>query len=90
MEVTVQGKAEKIPIEVEIAERQYSSKEVLEVFDRIISRMDELILGENKSLDRIEQDMVLLTKIPSLFKTLSGSFTSLLVRHSFSCLDTAG
>ena len=64
LEVTVQGKAEKIPIEVEIAERQYSSKEVLEVFDRIISRMDELILGENKSLDRIEQDMVLLTKIP--------------------------
>ena len=65
LEVTVQGKAEKIPIEVEIAERQYSSKEVLEVFDRIISRMDELILGENKSLDRIEYDMNLPARAPN-------------------------
>lgn len=64
LNVAIQGKEDKIPIEIEIAEQQYSSEKVQQLFDRIILRMEKLILGENESLDRIEGDMNLLTKIP--------------------------
>lgn len=64
LKVAIQGEADKIPIEVEIAEQQYSEKEIQELFDRIILRMEKMILGENESLDRIESNMNLLTKIP--------------------------
>lgn len=62
--VEIQGKEEKIPVEVEIAERQYSPEEVRKLFGRIIRKMEGLILGENVSLDRIEYNMNLLTQIP--------------------------
>ncbi len=62
--VEIQGKEEKIPVEVEIAERQYSPEEVRKMFGRIIRKMEGLILGENVSLDRIEYNMNLLTQIP--------------------------
>lgn len=64
LEVMVQGEAERIPIEVEIAEQQYSPEEAKELFGRIIPGMERLIMGENESLDRIEYDMRLLTQIP--------------------------
>lgn len=64
LKVAIQGEADKIPIEVEIAEQQYSEKEIQELFDRIILRMEKMILGENESLDRIESNMNLMTKIP--------------------------
>ncbi len=64
LKVAIQGEADKIPIEVEIAEQQYSEKEIQELFDRIILRMEKMILGENESLDRIGSNMNLLTKIP--------------------------
>lgn len=64
LEVMVQGEAERIPIEIEIAEQQYTAEEVKELFGEIIPRMERLILGENESLDRVEYDMELLTQIP--------------------------
>lgn len=64
LEVKVQGEERRIPIEVEIAEQQYSAAEVRELFARTIPEMERLILGENESLDRIEYDMELLTQIP--------------------------
>ena len=41
------GKTEKIRSKVEISERRYTEKEVQELFDRIIRRMDRMIQGEN-------------------------------------------
>ena len=63
-EVRLQGEKEKTEVEIDVAEQQYSPEEIREMFARVSRKMDRLILGENKSLDRIEQDMVLLTKIP--------------------------
>ena len=40
--VEIQGKEEKIPVEVEIAERQYSPEEVRKMFGRIIRKMEGL------------------------------------------------
>lgn len=64
LEVEVQGEEKKIPVQIEIAEQQYSEEEIQKLFGRMIQKMEEMILGENESLDRIEYDMNLLTKIP--------------------------
>ena len=65
-EITVQmeGTAEKKKIQIEVSERVYTSGEIREVFGRVIKKMDTWILGENKSPDRVEKDMNLITEIP--------------------------
>ncbi len=50
--------------EIKVSEQAYSAEEIKEVFDRSVRRMDQWILGENESLDRIESDMELITEIP--------------------------
>ncbi len=65
LKVSILGEDKKIPIQVEIAERQYSSEEIQKLFASIIQKMEGMILGENESLDRIEYNMNLLTKIPN-------------------------
>ena len=65
LKVSNLGEDKKIPIQVEIAERQYSSEEIQKLFGSMIQKMEGMILGENESLDRIEYDMNLLTKIPN-------------------------
>ena len=64
LEIAIRGEKERIPAKLQVSEQQYSKEEVQELFQRVIRRMDKLILGENKSLDRVEQDMKLLTEIP--------------------------
>lgn len=54
----------KTPIRVEVSEREYTSKEIREVFQRCIRQMESLILGRNESLDRVEYDLNLLTRMP--------------------------
>ena len=63
LDVKLPGEKERIPVEIEVSEQRYSQDEVQELFDRAIRRMEERILGENESLDRIEYDMNLLTDI---------------------------
>lgn len=50
-------------IEVQVSEQAYSGEELKSMFQRCIARMDQLILGSNESLDHIESDMNLLTKM---------------------------
>ncbi len=63
-EVKLQGENERNVVEINIAEQQYSKKESRELFDRVIRQMEQLILGENESLDRIEKNMKLVTEVP--------------------------
>lgn len=63
-EVAIEGETEKLSLEVDVAEQQYTAEEIRRLFDRVIPKMDRLILGENESLDRIEHNMRLLTRIP--------------------------
>ena len=58
------GKKEKVRSKVEISERQYTEKEVQELFDRIIRRMDRMIQGENKTLEHVDHDLNLITEVP--------------------------
>lgn len=56
-EVTVNGKLEKELVSVEVKERKYTSLEIQKIFKQAMEELDEIILGENKSLDRVEKNM---------------------------------
>lgn len=60
-EVTVGDQVVREPVTVEVEERMYTDKEIREIFAQIIEEMDTVILGENKSLDRVERDLNLVT-----------------------------
>ncbi len=57
-----------VPVEDElsltITEQQYTPEEVTAMFSEIESVLDRVILGENASLDRVDTDLNLLTKLP--------------------------
>ena len=59
-ELEVEAGEEKSTIQVEVPERTYTEEQVQEMFKRCTSRIETEILGENKSLDRIETDMNLM------------------------------
>lgn len=65
LEVAVEEN-ERAKIEIEVSEQAYSKEEVKSMFQRCIASMDKKILGENKSLDRIESDLNLITEIPGV------------------------
>ena len=49
---------------VEVSEQAYDGAGIQELFNRSTALLEREILGENQSLDRIEQDMNLVTEIP--------------------------
>lgn len=64
MDVTAEGEEERIPVEVEVQEQMYTEEETQAMFSRITDQLETWILGENESLDRVEQDLNLLTSVP--------------------------
>ena len=54
LDVEIGNKKKKVRTSVEVSERQYSAKEVQELFSRIIRKMDRLILAGNETLDRVK------------------------------------
>lgn len=63
MVVSPEGSSQKIPVEIQVSEQQYTEQEAEKMFERLIRRLDTLILGENKSLDQVEKDLNLLTEV---------------------------
>lgn len=61
-EVSVDGK-EKAELEIEVGEQEYSKDEVQKVFGEVLKQLDKVILGENESFDRVEQDLNLVTEL---------------------------
>ncbi len=61
-EVAVEGKEEGT-IEIEVEEQEYSPKEVQKTFREVIDQLDEVILGENKSFNRVEKNLNLITSL---------------------------
>jgi len=56
-EVTVEGKLENEPLEIQVQEREYTSTEIQGIFTEMIEKLDKVILGENESRDRVETDL---------------------------------
>lgn len=61
-EVTVGGKTQNITLEV--SEREYKGEEITQLFRKVEKELDRVILGKNSSLDRVEEDLNLVTKLP--------------------------
>lgn len=61
-EVAVEGKEEGT-IEIEVEEQEYSQKEVQKMFREVMDQLDEVILGENKSFNRVEKNLNLVTSL---------------------------
>lgn len=59
-EVSVEGEAEET-LQIEVGEQEYSSEEIQKIFHEVIDKLDEVILGENESFDRVEKDLNLVT-----------------------------
>ena len=62
-EVTIEGELEEELIEIEIGERQYTSEEIQEIFKEMMQELDQTILGENESRDRVETDLNLVDQL---------------------------
>ncbi len=63
LEAEVEGESEKIPLEIEVKERQYQAEEVQDFFDRILGKLDKKILEDNESFQHVNQNLNLITSI---------------------------
>ena len=61
-EVIVDG--EKKEIQLEVSEREYTQQEVKQLFQKVEEELDQTILGENQSFDRVERDLDLVNYLP--------------------------
>lgn len=64
LDVIIEGRKERIPVEIEVAEQRYTADEIQEMFDRVIRKLESEILNGNESLARVEQDLDLVTAVP--------------------------
>jgi len=64
LEVMIEGEEKNRSVRVEIEERRYSEAELKEVFVRAVDQLDSLILGDNQSLNHIDQPLNLISEIP--------------------------
>lgn len=61
-EVSVDGQKGKT-LEIEVGEREYTPQEIQEIFEEIMDKLDEAILGENESFDHVEQNLKLVSVV---------------------------
>lgn len=61
-EVVVEDEVEET-LQIEVQEQEYSSKEIQKIFREVMDKLDEVILGENDSFDRVEKDLNLVNSL---------------------------
>lgn len=61
-EITVGDALENEEVTIDVEEQKYTKKETQEIFKKVTEELDGAILGENKSLDRVEHNLNLLTE----------------------------
>ena len=62
-ELTIESELDKETFTLEVEEQQYTQAEVQELFQTVMDRLDEVVLGENESFDRIEGDLNLVANL---------------------------
>ncbi len=71
LQATIDGKEQKAPLEIEVDEKQYTEEEVKEVLQDAVKELEPLILGRNRSLDEVREDLNLITEMPGKPITIS-------------------
>lgn len=64
LQAVIDGKEQDAPLEIEVGEKQYTEAEMKEVFKDAVKKLESLILGRNRSLDDVREDLHLITEIP--------------------------
>ena len=63
--VTVDGEKQKENLHIEVGEMQYTEEEMQEIFHKSAKTLELEMLGQNSSLDHVEENLNLITKIPN-------------------------
>ncbi len=61
--VYVDGKELEQPVQVELEEEAYTEEELQQAFGEVMERLDTIVLGENDSFDRVEEDLVFVSQV---------------------------
>ena len=80
LEVYIEGEKGKKTVEVEIGEREYTREETMDMFQRLLSELDEIVLGQNESFDKVQYNLnfpVVLDEYPVLIEWELDSYTVL-------------
>ena len=49
LDVIIEGRKKRIPVEIEVAEQRYTADEIQEMFDRVIRKLESEILNGNET-----------------------------------------
>ena len=62
-QLTIEDELEKETFRIEVEEQQYTHAEVQTLFQAVMEELDQVVLGENESFNRIEKDLNLVTNL---------------------------
>ena len=62
-ELMIEDEDEKQKLQFEVEERRYTKEEVQQLFQKVMDELDNIVLGENESFNRIESDLKLVTTL---------------------------
>ena len=62
-ELTIEGELEEETFQIEVGEQKYTKEETQKMFRTVMKELDKVVLGENKSFNRIETDLNLVTSL---------------------------
>ena len=62
-ELIIEDEDEKQKLQFEVEEQRYTKEEVQQLFQKVMEELDNVVLGENKSFNRIESDLKLVTAL---------------------------
>ena len=63
LQVEIEGESGKELIQVEIEEQEYEEQEIEKLFSDVMEKLDETVLGDNQSFDRVEKDLKLVNSL---------------------------
>lgn len=62
-ELTIEGELENEVFQVEVEEQEFTDEELQQLFQEVMDQLDEVVLGNNDSFNRIESDLNLVTSL---------------------------
>ncbi|MEG2821650.1 MAG: hypothetical protein RR869_03295 [Lachnospiraceae bacterium] len=64
LQMTIPGKVKREPVKIKVQEQAYTKKEIQALFKKVVQELDTVILGKNKSKDRVETNLNLIQTVP--------------------------
>ena len=62
-EVIIEGEEGEKRLDIFVEEQEYSHSEIQKIFQEVTSQLDDVILGDNESFDRVETDLNLVSEL---------------------------